>query len=1659
MLKKASLIIALTLLSITGSTAAGEPASPDFDILTDIGSQSISLTRDRDGFIWIGTLLDGAYRYDGKTLKHYGRASGLVSGNAISCIMEDREGVLWFAVSGGGLCGYDKETNRSTCYSHDKRKPESLSENAFYWSGKQILCQDKAGFIWVGTIGGGLNRFDKKTDAFTHFKHDPHNVNSLGNDNVRAVMEDREGALWVGTEKGLNRLDPSRARITRFLPEPGNPESISGEIVTSMFEDGDGMLWFGTESAGLNRLDAATGTFKRYRHTPNDPRTLGSDRVTFIFEEPKGVLWLSHELRLTLFNKRDETFSPYTGSMPDITAALREQDTGRIWALFDNGKLGKRDGVGAKFRLYRHDPADSNSLPSDIVVTIYEDRAGVPWISCLGGFARLDPDTGVFTSYMHEPGNPESIPSTIDYTPGVFEDAEGTFWLGNAMPASISIFDRETGKIVKDYKHDPDDPDSMPDATQVNAFFQDRDDPSILWMATAKGLARFDKRTETFRSITRCDSWNIHEDRRGFIWLTTWGAGLLRYNKHTGEETYFKTDPDRPESISGNIALPLRITRDGRFWVGTDNGLDLFDPESGRFTRHRREDGYPWDSVHSIGEDDRGLLWLGTNAGLARFDPATKQARTYTREDGIQGDMFYPLNGIRTRDGRMWFGGPKGMNSFHPGKIGDNPDPPPIRLTSIKQGGEEVDFGKAPERLEEITLDWRSNYFEFEFVAMDHANPGKNQYSYKLEGLDNDWYLAGTRNFGRYPGIPPGEYILRLRGSNNDGVWNNEGRSLLVHVAPPFWRTAWFYGLILFLAAGVIAAVIFYLVELRRQIKERRRAEGRLQESLASVERLNVDLKRLDQLKDEFMANTSHELRTPLNGIIGLAEALLEGPGSGMPASSCNDLRMIVSSGRRLANLVNDILDFSKLRHKDLVLRKRAVDVRAVVELVLALLRSLSDGKNLTLENKVPRNAPPAAADEDRLQQILFNLAGNAVKFTERGGVSIGAEVLPDGLEIWVEDTGIGIPEDKQERIFESFEQVDGAVSRRYGGTGLGLAVSKQLVELHGGRIRVASRPGAGSTFSFSLPLAAEELVEAAGTPTGRTKDPGGRELVTGMVASDTVSPGEEEAPESSHPAPDETAPRILIVDDEPVNLRVIRNHLSARGYQVVQASSGREALGLIEAGKPFDLVILDVMMPSMTGYEVCRRLRERYTRGELPVVMLSAKNRVEDLVVGLRAGANDYQAKPFSRAELLARVKTHLSVKESTDEVRRTRDEMRYLRDYLSGVINSMPSALVSVDGNAAVTQWNREAEPFTEEGAPLAAGVIFAEAFPKFTRVGDAIAHVVKRGRTETLEKMKVAQKGETRFYDITVYPLSVGDEPGAVARIDDVTDRVRIEEMMVQSEKMLSVGGLAAGMAHEINNPLSGILQTIQVVHRRLDEGFSKNREVAEEVGAGMEAVRRYISARGIDGMLSRIKSAGEQAAKIVENMLSFSRKSDASFAPHNLAELLDKTALLAEHEYDLKKKFDFRTIEIVREYAEDLPPAHCDRVKVQQVFFNLLKNGAQAMAGNGSDRGAGDGAPKAEKPRFILRTRRSGDNVVVEIEDNGPGMDEETRRRVFEPFFTTKALGVGTGLGLSVSYFIITEDHGGAMRVESAPGRGARFTVEIPMWSPTGPVKGR
>lgn len=459
------------------------------------------------------------------------------------------------------------------------------------------------------------------------------------------------------------------------------------------------------------------------------------------------------------------------------------------------------------------------------------------------------------------------------------------------------------------------------------------------------------------------------------------------------------------------------------------------------------------------------------------------------------------------------------------------------------------------------------------------------------------------------------------------------------------------------------------------------------------LEEKNLALAHFDKLKDEFLANTSHELRTPLSGIVGLAEGMLGGSAGEIPAKATKTLVMITASARRLAALVNDILDFSRLKNRDIILNRLPLDLRSVAETVLELSRPLAQGKPLVLVNAIPFGLPAVDADEDRLQQILFNLIGNSIKFTNRGEVVVSAAAIGESLEISVTDTGIGIPPEKLEQIFLSFEQVDSSATRSYGGTGLGLPITRDLIALHGGTVSVVSELGAGSTFRFSLPTTS--LPAILPTPSK-----------VGQVMPATLDMSTMEDPVGVSPE-GKGLPTVLVVDDEPINLQVAISQLGPAGIAVTTATNGLDALAMIEAGYVPDLVLLDLMMPKMSGFEVCRRLRERYPPSKMPIIIVTARNRVSDLVEGFAVGAGDYLTKPFSREELLARVSAHLQLRESFATIeenlrlkqeltrrKETEQELRCMQRRLSGLLQVVPDALLAVNQSEEIAFCNRAFE-----------------------------------------------------------------------------------------------------------------------------------------------------------------------------------------------------------------------------------------------------------------------------------------------------------------------------------------------------------------------------
>jgi len=1195
------------------------------------------ILQDHQGFMWFGTQ-DGLNKYDGYRFivyKHDVQDSNSLSNNFITSIYEDRSGTLWIGTRAGGLNRFERNTERFTRFINDPPNPYSLSDN-LVWE----IYEDRAGTIWIGTRRG-LNRFDREKELFTRFLNHPDKPHN--EDWVQAICEDStsRNTLWIGTAGGLHRFDREKEQFTRVIHDPKDLHGMSHNDVISLREDHTGLLWIGIESGGLYRFDPATEQFTHFVYDPKNPNRLGSNFVPSIYEDRLGTLWIGTGGGLHKFDREKEHFIRFVNDPTNAHSlsnnsvlSIYEDRSGVLWLGTGAGGINKFDRGQKRFAHYVQDPQNPNSLNGSIVRSIYEDHAGTLWIGTAdGGLNRFDRKKEQFTHFATDPKISHSLSDNTIFS--ICEDptSRNILWIGTGG-GGLNRFDRNTEHFTR-FVYDPQNPNNRYDNIIRSNYI---DHSGVLWLGTWRGLKRFDYEKKQFIRFIR-DPKNPHslsenyihtvsEDHSGTLWIGTTG-GLNKFDRATEQFTRFLHDPTDSHSLSGNSVFAINEDSFGTLWIGTDEGLNKFDRKSEQFLNYTEKDGLPNNTIYGILDDDQGRLWLSTNKGLSRFDPKTETFKNYDVHDGLQS---YEFNGgayHKSRSGEMFFGGINGFNAFHPDSIKDNPYNPPIAISSFKRYNTDEAEGKpiiekGIAAREHVTLSYKDNILAFEFAALSYRNTLKNQYAYKLEGFNDNWIHLGTKRDVTFTNLDPGTYTLRVKGSNNDGVWNEEGTSLKITITPPWWKTWWAYGFYVLMFAGAVFGYIRY--KTAAQAKE-----------LARERKVNERLRQVDKLKDDFLANTSHELRTPLQGIIGLAESSVGDPSVKLPERMRLNLGMIIASGKRLASLVNDILDFSKLKTQHLAIQKKPIDMRVLVELVLKFSEPLLTGKKLILKNEISPDLPPVEGDENRLQQILHNLVGNAIKFTESGTVAVAAAGKDGMFEVAISDTGIGISKDKQQDIFKSFEQVDASISREYGGTGLGLAITKSLVELHGGKIWVESEVGKGSTFTFTLPVSKGKpaKTEQAYIPlTGQIIDLARVRQVEGIAS-------EMQALEQSSP---DGAFHILIVDDEPVNQQVLANHLTLGKYRFSQAYNGEEALRAIDKSR-FDLVLLDVMMPKMSGYEVCQRLRQKYLPAELPVIMVTAKDQVQDLIEGLSSGANDYLAKPFSKDELLARIKTHLNL------------------------------------------------------------------------------------------------------------------------------------------------------------------------------------------------------------------------------------------------------------------------------------------------------------------------------------------------------------------------------------------------------------------------------
>jgi signal transduction histidine kinase/DNA-binding NarL/FixJ family response regulator len=746
----------------------------------------------------------------------------------------------------------------------------------------------------------------------------------------------------------------------------------------------------------------------------------------------------------------------------------------------------------------------------------------------------------------------------------------------------------------------------------------------------------------------------LRQDAQGKLWVSTLFGGLNRFDPSSQEFERFLHDPANPSSLGHVTVLCTFEDSQGRMWVCTYGGLDLYDPVAKTFRHFREKDGLPNNLVYGILEDSRGELWMSTNHGISRFNPQTLTFTNFDQRDGLQSNEFNQNAYLKTRDGLFIFGGLNGFNAFYPAEITASTYQPEIFITDFQLFNESVQPGINPalsqtiESTRQVVLPYTQNYLAFEFAALDYAAPEKIHFAYILEGLDEDWNQSGTRRFASYPKLPPGNYTLRVKATNRDGIWSDQAAELSIRITPPFWRT-WWFGLLLFLtiAGSLVGAVALRIRAIQAQ---RQQLEKLVEERTSALTRALQELKRSKEAaeaanlaKSAFLANISHELRTPLNAILGFSQLMLRQSDTTfdqpLAPEQRRNLQVINRSGEHLLGLINDVLEMSKIEAGRLTLNLQSFNLFYMLDGLEDMFRLRAESKGLQLVFE--RHAGLAQylySDEGKLRQILLNLLGNAVKFTTQGRIDVRTSMAPlnsnaspgssnfdpqpsSTLIIDVQDTGPGIAEDDLQRIFEPFVQATNVLQAPEG-TGLGLSISRQYARLMGGDISVSSQPGKGSLFTLSVPVRLVDL-QAIHRPS--------EQKVSGIQS------GQPEY-------------RILVVDDKEVNRSLLVGILQPLGFLVEEAVNGEQAIEIWEQWQPH-LILMDIRMPVVDGYEATRRIKST-PGGQITVIIaLTASALEEERSAILASGCDDYIRKPFRENDLLDAIANHLGVKFNYEE------------------------------------------------------------------------------------------------------------------------------------------------------------------------------------------------------------------------------------------------------------------------------------------------------------------------------------------------------------------------------------------------------------------------
>ena len=1247
------------------------------------------ILEDHRGFLWMATW-SGLAKYDGYAVKMYRQQPGNLNGlksNKITQIFEDSQNRLWVGTNYSGFYLYNRDQDVFQQYCRNPEDQNSLSDDNVL-----AICEDQNGMLWIGTEHG-LNRFNPKTGQFIKYENDPRDSRSLSHNFVYSIAETPDGSLWVGTEEGLNRMLRNKGK-TYFIhydlmpPEASKADSLTHnfvyKIIPSRYDAH--LIWLctsnGLKKARFSQEDLDLFDFEFFGHNENSPASLSHPFVPDVLEESSSTVWVATYYGLDLLDFKKGTVRHFTPQKNDlwslesnVVMCLAKDRTGNLWIGFDKG-LNKLK-LNAKAFHNITPNAASNTSNNVMCLTPASSKKGM-WVGSRGGGLNFLP--------ADNQGNVTTPAKTYQFATSKFQeqagfifdlllDRDGWLWLATDGAGVIRIREKDIpghsailqnaqqytrgGKVSGDY---------------VVSMFQSSSDD--IWIGYwDKGLDRYDPTTNVFSQyvFTKDRAVNLQEfpivhlieivkDGQPFLLLGTRGGGIykLKYDPDKDDLDliqHFHFGDGQTGNLSNDFINSFLLDSRGRLWVGTDNGLNLLDEKTGRFTSYFERDGLTNSIVQSILEDDEGNIWVSTQQGISCFhfvEGDLQSVKNFDAFDGLQDNFFNDDAAAMTSAGHLIFGGVNGLSIFRPEEIRSDTIPPKIAITDFRLSNHSVPIGKMDNgriilsknisETTELVLEHNDNVVSFEFTGLHFGEPKKLRYAFQLVGFDPDWVQTdASQRIAHYTNLPYDDFIFRVKAANGDidslMGWS-EPVELHLRVKPPFWLTGWAYAIYALFLAGLVY-IGYRVVKLR--------AEYRHSLELERVER--EKLEEVNQLKLQFFTNISHELRTPLTLIISPLEQLLQNP---KDKQSHNLFTRMHHNANRLLTMINQLLDIRKNEAGLMKIHAAEGDLVEFGKEITASFKNLAKQRDIQLSFSAQPEKIMTWFDHDQLEKVLFNLLSNAFKFTkDKGKVTVRIS-QPGPIEIAVTDTGVGIPAGQLDNIFERFYQVEKSQEwARKSGTGIGLSLAKMIIEKHHGDIEVESEEGMGTTFRVLLQTGKSHFKDAELVPAENAVTnipsfalPEFPDDIPEVLAPMAVLNGETITANKNGKS---KSPLVLLVEDNPDIRSYLRENLET-DYRISEAADGQEGLEKALAEPP-DLIIADIAMPRMDGIEMCGKVKTNVVTCHVPVILLTARTSLVFKVDGLETGADDYVTKPFHMRLLAARIKNLIASRSAIKE------------------------------------------------------------------------------------------------------------------------------------------------------------------------------------------------------------------------------------------------------------------------------------------------------------------------------------------------------------------------------------------------------------------------